>query len=64
MDGKQLFDIYTAEASAYGQILLTAYALFGDDIFKALEKAEKENKKIALVEDLSVLGEPVDFVLI
>lgn len=48
MTGQQLFDYYTDQAGEYGQILFTAHQMINDDIFPMLEKAEKENKKVAL----------------
>lgn len=71
MTGKELFDYYTtfrdysgSDADEYAQTLETAFMLFRDDVFSMLEKAEAEDKKIGLIEDLSVEGAPTGMELI
>lgn len=55
MTGKELFDFYTAfrdysgnAADEYAQTLETAFMLFRDDVFTALENAEPKAQKIKL----------------
>lgn len=71
MTGQQLFDKYTeqrdhseSEQNDYAQTLQTALMLFGDKVFAMLERAEKEGKKIELVENLEVEGAPTDIKLV
>jgi len=72
MNGAQLFEFYSefrdfsgSDRDEYAQNLGTAISLFGKDkVFNLLEQAEREDKKIELIEDLSVEGEPTGMRLI
>lgn len=66
MTGKQLFEKYTDAGGEYAQTLMTAIMAIGDeDLFDALEKAEKEDKKIALVElPDGIVGEPSEIEIV
>lgn len=71
MTGQQLFNKYTAlrdfsnsKEDRYAQTLQTAFMLFGDKVFAMLERAEKENKNVELVENLKVEGEPTGIKLV
>ncbi|RYF13885.1 MAG: hypothetical protein EOO42_18305 [Flavobacteriales bacterium] len=71
MKGKQLFEYHMAfrdysgtDRDDYAQTLETAFSLFGNDVYFKLEQAEKEDKKIELIEDLSVEGSPTGMKLI
>lgn len=56
--GKELFEFYTSEEGEYKNTLLQAYVQIGDDIYSMLEKAEKQGKKIALVEQKKGVDDP------
>ena len=66
MTGAQLFEYHSAfrdfsgsDRDDYAQDLETAVSLFGKEkVFKLLEQAETEEKKIELIEDLSVERQP------
>lgn len=71
MTGRQLFEKYAAfrdfSGSAedqYAQTVQTALILFDDLVYVMLERAEKEGKRIELVENLEVEGEPTDIKLV
>jgi hypothetical protein len=71
MTGQQLFDKYTeqrdhgeSQQNDYAQTLQTALMLFGDKVFAMLERAERDGKKIELIENLEVEGEPTDIKLV
>jgi len=71
MTGRQLFEKYAAfrnhsgdEKDEYAQVIQTSLALFGDKVYTMLEQAEKEGKKIELVEDLEVEGDPTGMKLV
>jgi hypothetical protein len=60
MNGQQLFEYHRAfrdfsgtDRDEYAQIVETAFVLFGDEVFKKLEQADREDKKITL-------GYPID----
>ena len=72
MTGAQLFEYHSAfrdfsgsDTDDYAQDLETAVSLFGKDkVFNLLEQAERESKKIELIEGLSVEGEPTGIRLV
>lgn len=71
MTGQQLFEYHLAfrdfsgtDRDEYAQTLETAFSLFGTEVFFKLEQAEKEGKKIELIEDDSLEGEPSGIKLI
>lgn len=60
MTGQQLFEYHRAfrdysgtDRDEYAQTVETAFMLFGDEVFRKLEEADKENKRISL-------GYPID----
>ncbi|MBP6976981.1 MAG: hypothetical protein PHD61_05635 [Bacteroidales bacterium] len=46
--GRELFEVYTSVEGEYGQTLLTAYTIIGDDLFPMLEECHRTGKKIDL----------------
>jgi hypothetical protein len=71
MTGQQLFEFHMAfrdysgtERDDYAQTLETAFSLFGDEVYSKLEEAEKEDKRIELIEDDSLIGAPTGMKLI
>jgi hypothetical protein len=71
MTGQQLFEYHLAfrdysgtDRDDYAQTVETAFVLFGDEVFRKLEQAEKEGKRIELIEDDSVIGAPTGMKLI
>ncbi|RZK73589.1 MAG: hypothetical protein EOO85_17015 [Pedobacter sp.] len=71
MTGIQLFEYHLAfrdysgtDRDDYAQTLETAFSIFGNDVYSKLEQAEKEDKKIELIEDSSVEGAPTGMKLI
>jgi hypothetical protein len=67
LKGEELFEKYASKWGEYAQTLFTARMVVADDekFFKALEKAEKEGKKIALVEHPEgIFGEPYDIEIV
>lgn len=63
--GIELYMSYTDKEDDYAQTLRTAKALFGPvRVYALLEAAENQNKKIALIQDLEMLGEPTGMRLI
>jgi hypothetical protein len=67
MTGKQIFENYQKNWGEYAQTLMTAILIVADDekFFAMLEKAEREGKKIALVElPEGILGQPYKVELI
>lgn len=51
--GEVLFEyyVYGSKDEDYAQTLKTAFNLIGEDLFKKLEQAEKEGKRIEVVDD-------------
>lgn len=66
MTGKQLFEKHTDAGGEYAQTLFTALMAVGyAELFNALEAAEKEGKKVSLVElPENILGEPTEIELV
>ncbi|MBO9671952.1 MAG: hypothetical protein J7577_00795 [Sphingobacteriaceae bacterium] len=71
MTGRQLFEKYASlrdhsgnEKDQYAQTLQTSLALFGDKVYTMLEQAEREGRKIELIEDLEVEGDPTGMKLV
>lgn len=58
LSGEYLFDYYTSIDGEYKQTLFTAHLTIGDRLYKLLEKAEKQGKRIALVEKMSNVCNP------
>lgn len=56
--GQQLFDFYTSKGGDYSQVLFQAHLQIGDELFKMLEQAEKEGKKIVIKEDVQDVDDP------
>lgn len=52
LTGEELFGYYTSQGNKYRQVLFQVYLQIGDKLFKMLEKAEKEGKKIVIKESL------------
>lgn len=49
--GKELFEQHTAEFSEYAKLLLSLYTIIGEaDLFKLLEQADAQGKKLAIDE--------------
>lgn len=48
MNGQQLFDKLIEPRDEYSRVLFTALTIEGDNLYKMLEEAEKEGKKIVL----------------
>lgn len=53
-----LFLYYTEEGGEYSQTLFQAQLEIGDDIYPMLEQAEKEDKKIVIVETMDDVEDP------
>lgn len=49
--GQDIFSYYMSIDGEYKQTLLTAHIQIGDKLFKLLEEAEKQGKKIVIKED-------------
>ena len=72
LTGEQLFEYHSSfrdysgsDRDEYAQDLQTAFFLFGQEkVFKLLEQGERESKKIELIEDFTVLGEPTGMKLV
>lgn len=67
MTGKKIFDNYQKNWGEYAQTLMTAIMIVADDdkFFTMLEKAEREGKKISIVElPEGILGEPSEVQII
>ncbi len=64
LTGEQLFDYYTSIYGEYEQTLFTAHSVIGDRLFKLLEKAEKQGKKIVLIEKMKNVYDPPISVII
>jgi hypothetical protein len=62
--GVDLFEIYASQGDEYAQTIMTAYATIGDDLFTLLERAEREQKKIALNTVIDDVDDPVFEVVI
>lgn len=58
LTGEQLFDYYTSIDGEYKQTLFTAHSVIGDRLFKLLEKAEMQGKKIVLAEKMKNVCDP------
>lgn len=58
LSGSDLFDYYTSQDNDYKAILFQAHIQIGDELYKLLEQAEKEGKKIAIREDLGDVNDP------
>ena len=58
LTGWQLFEYYTSQNDDYKGILFQAHLEIGDEIFKMLEQAEKQGKKIAIKENLNNVDDP------
>jgi len=56
--GIELFEFFSTQDPKYGKILNQAYLEIGDDIYTLLERAEKEGKKIVLVEQRKGVDDP------
>lgn len=49
--GKQLFEQHTAKFSEYAKLLLSLFTIIGEaDLFKLLEQADAQGKKLAIDE--------------
>lgn len=71
MTGPELYEYHQSfrdfsgtDRDRYAQTLQTALVLFGDKVFAMLERANKESKRIELIEDDSLEGEPSGMKLI
>ena len=58
LSGEELFDYYTSQDSDYKAVLFQAHLEIGDKLFKMLEEAEKNGKKIAIKESMKDLNDP------
>lgn len=58
LSGMDLFLYYTEEGGEYSQTLFQAQLEIGDDIYPMLEQAEKEDKKIVIVETMDDVEDP------
>lgn len=58
LSGRDLFLFYTDQGGEYSQVLLQAYLEIGDDLYPLLEQAEKEDKKIVIVETMDDVEDP------
>lgn len=56
--GVELLEFYSKQDPEYCKILNQAYLEIGDKIYTLLEQAEKEGKKIVLVEQKMVVDDP------
>lgn len=56
--GKELFEFYTTQDPAYRKILNQAFLEIGDELYLMLEKAEREGKKIVLIEQIKGVDDP------
>jgi hypothetical protein len=67
MTGQEIFENYQKNWDEYAQTLMTAMMIVADDdkFFAMLERAEKEGKKISIVElPEDVFGEPGEIEII
>ena len=53
LTGEELFEFYTSQEGEYRQTLFTAHMQIGDELFKLLEQAEMEGKKIVLQDEMN-----------
>lgn len=58
LSGHDLFEYYTSQRDNYAQILFQLHLQISDEIFKMLEEAEKESKKIAIKDSLQGVNDP------
>jgi hypothetical protein len=58
LSGEDLFDYYTSQNNDYKGVLFQAHIEIGDELFKMLEQAEKQGKKIAIKETLNDVDDP------
>jgi hypothetical protein len=52
LSGEELFDYYTSQGGEYSQTLMLAFNEIGEKLYSMLEKAEKEGKKIYVIEEI------------